>query len=119
MSNKDVQDKLRSHLPNDWTLPTSENECRELIQSSQYQQALNAFRFDFVFAKIGKNKKEIFSFSTTFQSGQLGSVLTQFNFPDEILQAANQGDLKAFEQALEKHYQSQKDKSSNNTMDTS
>jgi hypothetical protein len=42
-------------------------------------------------------------------------------FPDEVLTAANQGDLQAFAQALEKHYKKSNDekKPSDNTMDTS
>jgi len=59
-------------------------------------------------------------FSVALQSGALGPVLAQFNFPDEVTNAANQGDLQAFAQALEKHYKkSNEKKSSDTTMDTS
>ena len=62
--------------------------------------------------------------SAALQAGQLGSVLTGLNFSADVIQAANQGDVQAFAQALEKHYQSSNDqanegKASNNTMDTS
>jgi len=65
-----------------------------------------------------------FSFSTVLQSGELGPVLVQFNFPEDVTKAANQGDLQAFAQALEKYYKTSNDKinekkSSDNTMDTS
>lgn len=58
------------------------------------------------------------------QTGQLGPVLAQFGLPEEAIVAANQGDIQAFAQAMEKHYKksnegSEEKKSSDNTMDTS
>jgi 26S proteasome regulatory subunit N13 len=54
------------------------------------------------------------------QSGQLGPVLVQFGLPEDAIEAANQGDLRAFAQAMEKHYKKDGDKKpSENTMDTS
>ena len=54
------------------------------------------------------------------QTGQLGPVLAQFGLPQEAINAANQGDLQGFAQALEKHYRKNDEKkSSDNTMDTS
>jgi hypothetical protein len=58
--------------------------------------------------------------SVALQSGQLAPVLMQFNFPNDVLQAANQGNVQAFAQALEKHNKtsSNQAKSSDTTMDT-
>ena len=54
------------------------------------------------------------------QTGQLGPVLAQFGLPEEAINAANQGDLRAFAQAMEKHYRKNDEKKpSDNTMDTS
>ncbi len=63
-------------------------------------------------------------FSVALQTGQLGPVLAQFGLPEEAITAANEGDLQAFAQAMEKHYkkpneETEEKKSSDNTMDTS
>ncbi|CAF0810620.1 unnamed protein product [Rotaria sordida] len=101
LANKDVQEKLRAHLPEDNTIPNTEEELKESIQSPQFRQIVSAF-------------------SVALQSGELGPVLIQFGLPDDAIKAANQGDLQAFAQALEKHYKkSHEEKSSDNTMDTS
>jgi 26S proteasome regulatory subunit N13 len=55
------------------------------------------------------------SFSAALQTGELGPVLAQFGLPEEAVTAANEGDIQAFAQAMEKHY---KKKSSDDTMDT-
>ena len=56
----------------------------------------------------------------TLQTGQLGPVLAQFGLPEEAVTAANQGDLQAFAQAMEKHYRKADEKKpSDSTMDTS
>ncbi|CAF2914388.1 unnamed protein product [Rotaria sp. Silwood2] len=96
LANKDVQEKLLAHLPEGSTVPNTEKELKESIQSPQFRQAVSAF-------------------SAALQSGELGPLLVQFDFPDDVVTAANEGDLQAFAQALEKHYK----KSSDNTMDTS
>lgn len=59
--------------------------------------------------------------SVALQTGQLGPVLAQFGLPAEAVAAANQGDLQAFAQAMEKHYKKDGNdkKPSDNTMDTS
>ncbi len=100
-----MQEKLRAHLPEGTTILSTEKELRESIQSPQFRQAVTAF-------------------SAALQSGELGAVLVQFHFPDEVTKAANQGDLQAFADALKKHYQTSTEeinekKPSNNTMDTS
>lgn len=101
LSNNDVQERLRAHLPEGQTIPTSERELRESIQSPQFRQAVSTF-------------------GMALQTGQLGSVLSHFNLPEEAINAANQGDLRAFAQAMEKHYRKDDEKkSSDSTMDTS
>ncbi len=69
--------------------------------------------------------KSFFSlFSVALQTGELGPVLAQFGLPEEAITAANQGDLQAFAQAMEKHYkkpneESDEKKPPDTTMDTS
>lgn len=58
------------------------------------------------------------------QTGQLGPVLAQFGLPDDAVAAANEGDLQAFAQAMEKRYKKSNEeggdkKPSDSTMDTS
>jgi len=45
LSNKDIQEALRAHLPDGSTIPGSEQELRESIQSPQFRQAVSTFRF--------------------------------------------------------------------------
>lgn len=45
LSNKDVQEKLRPHLPEGYSFPKNESEYRDTIQSPQFRQAVSAFRF--------------------------------------------------------------------------
>jgi hypothetical protein len=40
-----VQEKFRVHLPEGNIIPNTEKELRESIQSSQFRQIVNAFRF--------------------------------------------------------------------------
>lgn len=89
LSNKNVQEKLRPHLPEGYNLPVNESEFRDIISSPQFRQAVSAF-------------------SLALQSGQLGPVLTQFNFPNEVIEAANRGDLQAFAREFEKHLKNSK-----------
>ncbi|CAM4757449.1 unnamed protein product [Rotaria magnacalcarata] len=105
LSNKDVQESLRAHLPEGSTITGSEKELRDSIQSPQFRQAVG-------------------SFSVALQTGQLGPVLAQFGLPDEAITAANEGDIQAFAQAMEKHFkksneETEEKKSTDNTMDTS
>lgn len=86
-------------------MSSSERELRDSIQSPQFRQAVSTF-------------------GVALQTGQLGPVLAQFGLPDDAIAAANQGDIQAFAQAMEKHYkksneQGEDKKSSDNTMDTS
>ncbi len=40
-----MQEKLRVHLPENNTIPSTEKELRESIQSPQFRQVVSAFRF--------------------------------------------------------------------------
>ncbi|CAF0963581.1 unnamed protein product [Adineta steineri] len=104
LSNKEVQETLRAHLPDGNVVSGSEKELRESVQSPQFRQAVSTF-------------------SVALQTGQLGPVLAQFGLPEEAITAANEGDMQAFAQAMEKHYKKSNEetdekKSSDNTMDT-
>ncbi len=64
------------------------------------------------------------SFSVALQTGQLGPVLAQFGLPEEAITAANEGDIQAFAEAMEKYYnksneENDEKKPSDSTMDTS
>ena len=45
LSNKDVQERLRAHLPEGQSIPNNERELRESIQSPQFRQAVGTFGF--------------------------------------------------------------------------
>jgi 26S proteasome regulatory subunit N13 len=90
LSNKDVQEKLRVYLPEGNLIFSTEKELRDSIQSPQFRQIVNAF-------------------STALQSGELGPILIQSGFPDDVTKAASQGDLHAFAKAIEKHSKSSND----------
>jgi len=40
-----VQEKLRAHLPEGNTIPSTEKEWKESIKSLQFRQTVGAFRF--------------------------------------------------------------------------
>lgn len=81
---------LQNHLPNIESVtdnkPTtgdSKTQLKQTLTSPQFQQALSMF-------------------SSALQSGQLGPVVSQFQFSPEVVAAANSGDLEQFVKALEK-----------------
>lgn len=85
LSNKDVQARLIEHLPDSPDiLPKSEAELRQTLTTPQFKKAMS-------------------SFCMALQSGQLGPVFKQFDLPDEVSNAAAQGNLEAFAQAMEAH----------------
>jgi 26S proteasome regulatory subunit N13 len=49
------------------------------------------------------------SFGEALQSGQLGPLLSQFNLPPDVMNAASQGNLEEFAKAMEKHSKKSKD----------
>lgn len=84
-------------------MPSTEKELRESISSPQFLQMVNAFRF-VIFSPTQFIHFLLFSFSFALQSRELGAVLTQSGFPDDVIQAANQGDIPSFAQALNNYY---------------
>jgi hypothetical protein len=81
---------LQNHLPNiesvtdtKSTSGDSKTQLKQTLTSPQFQQALSMF-------------------SSALQSGQLGPVVSQFQFSPEVVAAANSGDLEQFVKALEK-----------------
>lgn len=67
-----VQERLTPFLPQDASIPSSQDELRSTVASPQFQQAVT-------------------SFSSALASGQLGPVLAQFGLGDAAVAAANQG----------------------------
>ena len=67
-----VQERLTQFLPQDASLPSSQEELHATISSPQFQQALN-------------------SFSSALASGQLGPALSQFGLGEAAIAAANEG----------------------------
>lgn len=67
-----VQERLTPYLPQDASIPSSQEELQATVASPQFQQALT-------------------SFSTALSSGQLGPVLTQFGLGQAAIDAANKG----------------------------
>ncbi|KAK3088704.1 hypothetical protein FSP39_022579 [Pinctada imbricata] len=72
LANKDVQERLVKFLPEGESLPKTEGELRNTVQSPQFQQALS-------------------SFSAALQSGQLGPLMSQFGLGEDVANAAAQG----------------------------
>lgn len=91
-----MQDKIRPHLPQGVTIPETETELKQSISSPQFRQIVQGF-------------------STVFQSGELSSLIAQFNFSTDVINAVNQRDLQAFATALDRFYQTSND--TDTTMD--
>ena len=85
-----MQDKIRPHLPQGVTIPETETELKQSISSPQFRQIVQGF-------------------STVFQSGELSSLIAQFNFSTDVINAVNQRDLQAFATALDRFYQTSND----------
>ncbi|GFO16366.1 proteasomal ubiquitin receptor adrm1 [Plakobranchus ocellatus] len=82
LANPGVQERLLPFLPEGGTLPKTEQELRDTVQSPQFQQALS-------------------SFSSALQSGQLGPLMSQFGLGEDVANAAAQGDMEAFVKAMQ------------------
>lgn len=111
-----MQEKLRIYLSEDNQIPNTEKELRDSINSPQFLQLINAFRFIIIpFHPL----IFIFSFHSSFalQSGELGAILTRLDFPDDVTKAANEGDIQSFAQALTNYYKSSREDSSDPAMD--
>lgn len=91
LSNKEVQARLVEHLPESPDiLPKNETELRQTLTTPQFKKAMS-------------------SFCMALQSGQLGPVFKQFDLPDEVSNAAAQGNLEAFAKAMEAHAKEKKE----------
>lgn len=101
LANKDIQERLMQHMPESEILPKNEKELRDTMTSPQFKKALS-------------------SFCMALRSGQLGPLFKQFNLPDEVSNAAAQGNLEAFAKAMEAHAKVKKEKKSgeDDAMDT-
>lgn len=101
LANKDVQERLIKFLPEGESLPKTEGELRNTVQSPQFQQALS-------------------SFSAALQSGQLGPLMSQFDLGEDVANAAAEGDLDAFVKAMQEQQKKKDDKGEKKeeTMDT-
>jgi len=82
LANAQVQERLVPFLPEGESLPKTEEELRNTVQSPQFQQALS-------------------SFSSALQSGQLGPLMSQFGLGEDVANAAAQGDMEAFVKAMQ------------------
>ncbi|KAK6967714.1 adhesion regulating molecule 1 [Biomphalaria glabrata] len=82
LANSEVQKRLIPYLPEGESLPKTEEELRNTVQSPQFQQALS-------------------SFSSALQSGQLGPLMSQFGLGEDVANAAAQGDMEAFVKAMQ------------------
>ena len=45
LNNKDIQEKMRPHLPEDYSIPGTENELKKSVQSPEYRQLTDAFKY--------------------------------------------------------------------------
>ncbi|XP_023231709.1 proteasomal ubiquitin receptor ADRM1-like isoform X1 [Centruroides sculpturatus] len=87
--NQELMERLRSLLPTPLESSAGQESSvvgetlRSTIQSPQFQQALSMF-------------------SAALQSGQLGPLMQQFGMAQEVVDAANSGDLEGFVKALQK-----------------
>lgn len=100
LANSEIQERLMQHLPDSEILPKTEEEVRTTLTTPQFKKAMS-------------------SFGHALQSGQLGPLLQQFNLPDEVTNAAAQGNLEAFAKAMETYAQKKKEKKTDDDqMDT-
>jgi hypothetical protein len=89
LANKSIQEKLIKFLPDAEILPKNEAELKKHLTTPQFKKAMS-------------------SFGSALQSGQLGTLMTQFNLPEQVSLAAAQGNLEAFAKAMEQHAQEKK-----------
>lgn len=91
LNNQALMDRVRSLLPNTGPLveeeeelpsPNVPNRLKSTLQSPQFQHALSVF-------------------SAALQSGQLGPLMQQFGMTQEVVDAANSGNMDAFIRALQ------------------
>lgn len=86
----ELQDRMLPHLP------PLDPEAEPLDPWKNIQLTLRSSQL----------KSALKSFSAALRTGQLHSVVSQFNLGDEAVKAASSGDMDAFARALEKHFNS-------------
>ncbi|XP_032237036.1 proteasomal ubiquitin receptor ADRM1 [Nematostella vectensis] len=82
LNNPEFREGLAPFLPSGSELPPVSSEVSSTLWSPQFQQAVGMF-------------------STALQSGQLGPLMSQFGFGEDVVMAAAQGDMDQFVQALQ------------------
>lgn len=82
LSDPEFREQLAPFLPAGEELPQSPTELSNTLRSPQFQQALGMF-------------------SSALQSGQLGPLMGQFGFNDEVMGAARRGDMVGFVRAVQ------------------
>lgn len=82
LTNPEVQERLRPHLPEGEQLPSTSEQLQDTVSSPQFRQALH-------------------SFSEALATGQLASVLKQFGLPASAQEAAAKGDVEGFAKAMQ------------------
>ncbi|KAL5014603.1 hypothetical protein ScPMuIL_008873 [Solemya velum] len=98
LANAEVQERLLKFLPDGESLPKTEAELRNTVQSPQFQQALS-------------------SFSAALQSGQLGPLMSQFGLGEAVASAATQGDVEAFVKAMQEAQKKKEEKKDDDKME--
>lgn len=83
LSNEEFQKRLIQFLPESELIPKTITELKATMHSPQFQQALQ-------------------SFSAALSSGELGPLMAQFGLHEDVIAAANSGDIVALAKALEK-----------------
>ncbi|KFM75421.1 Proteasomal ubiquitin receptor ADRM1, partial [Stegodyphus mimosarum] len=83
-NNQELMERVRNLLPPSTEIasPGPSDQLRSTVQSPQFQQALGMF-------------------SAALQSGQLGPLMQQFGMSEDVVTAANSGDMDAFVRALQ------------------
>ncbi|XP_046860321.1 proteasomal ubiquitin receptor ADRM1-like isoform X2 [Xenia sp. Carnegie-2017] len=84
LSNPEFRRRLIPFLPAGEDLPQEESQLLETLKSPHFQQSLHAF-------------------SAALQSGQLGPIMSQFQLPQNAIEAFNRGDVQAVAQALQEN----------------
>ncbi|XP_022794348.1 proteasomal ubiquitin receptor ADRM1-like [Stylophora pistillata] len=82
LSDPEFRQQLAPFLPAGEELPQSPTELSSTLRSPQFQQALGLF-------------------SSALQSGQLGPLMGQFGFNEEVMGAARRGDMVEFVRAVQ------------------
>lgn len=82
LADPEFREQLAPFLPAGEELPQSPTELSNTLRSPQFQQALGMF-------------------SSALQSGQLGPLMGQFGFGDEVVGAAGRGDMVEFVRAVQ------------------